>query len=510
MKRILALILAVAMLLCLCACGGSGDNANDGVITAKNFKAVAKENNPTVMGTFYRNVTGAEFNNTDPAVKAVNEKADAMLKGIEEYPDTIKAKEGGNTYYISNDGDDKNDGLTPETARATYLSVKGSLKAGDAVLFRRGDLWRGQWSFVSGVSYGAYGEGIKPRFYGSVDASKNGDGEWKETDTEGVYVYSKPISDYCNIIFNNGEALGRPVQKMDKIKDRPYNVVYKSGKVNLYCPEGNPAEVWDLIEIVHEPSVIKGTGNENRDIHVQNLCLMYANFGIASISNLYNFEVEGCIIGYIGGKDLYLGGISIGNGIEMWGIVNGVKLHDNYVFQCYDAALTHQSNSGMKFNAVEQNIYYTKNLVEYSVYSFEAFVSAEHGDNKEYHDRMGYVEISDNISRFAGWGWGYLDRPDKGVPCDIKYRAGDHTEPLVIKNNIFDRPKNGVTIMGSVAPKNLMEFSNNTILQNPKRSIFSMTGAGSLSMQKMSEFNAFVNTHFTVNGENTITEIPNK
>lgn len=203
---------------------------------------------------------------------------------------------------------------------------------------------------------------------------------------------------------------------------------------------------------------------------------MYANFGIASISNLYNFEVEGCIIGYIGGKDLYLGEISIGNGIEMWGIVNGVKLHDNYVFQCYDAALTHQSNSGMKFNAVEQNIYYTKNLVEYSVYSFEAFVSAEHGDNKEYHDSMGYVEISDNISRFAGWGWGYLGRPDKGAPCDIKYRSGDHVEPLKISGNIFDRPKQGVAIMTTTAKKELMYFTNNTVIQDSKR-IFMQLGS---------------------------------
>ena len=36
------------------------------------------------------------------------------------------------------------------------------LQSGDAVLFRRGDLFRGNLKTFSGVIYGAYGEGEKP------------------------------------------------------------------------------------------------------------------------------------------------------------------------------------------------------------------------------------------------------------------------------------------------------------------------------------------------------------
>ena len=43
-----------------------------------------------------------------------------------------------------------------------------------------------------------------------------------------------------------------------------------------------------------------------------------------------------------------------------------------------------------------------------------------------------------------------------------------HDEPLIIKNNIFDRSKLGV-YRGNAAEKSLMIFTNNTILLNPKR-----------------------------------------
>ena len=73
----------------------------------------------------------------------------------------------GTTYYVSNGGNDQNDGLTPETAWATLARVsEAELCPGDAVRFRRGDLFRGLVQTKPGVGYGAYGEGEKPRIYG--------------------------------------------------------------------------------------------------------------------------------------------------------------------------------------------------------------------------------------------------------------------------------------------------------------------------------------------------------
>lgn len=49
----------------------------------------------------------------------------------------------GTAYYVSNQGDDGNDGLSPETAWATLARVnQASLAYGDAVFFERGGVWR--------------------------------------------------------------------------------------------------------------------------------------------------------------------------------------------------------------------------------------------------------------------------------------------------------------------------------------------------------------------------------
>ena len=73
----------------------------------------------------------------------------------------------GTKYYVSNAGDDNNDGLTPDTAWKTLSRVSDAeLLAGDGVLFKRGDLFRGMIMTKPNVSYGAYGEGDKPKLYG--------------------------------------------------------------------------------------------------------------------------------------------------------------------------------------------------------------------------------------------------------------------------------------------------------------------------------------------------------
>ncbi|HOF38670.1 MAG TPA: hypothetical protein PLD73_01255, partial [Candidatus Hydrogenedentes bacterium] len=73
------------------------------------------------------------------------------------------------TYYVANAGSDGNSGLSPQEAWASLAQVnEHPLSPGDAVLFRRGDAWRGQLVSQSGsdegghITYGAYGEGPKP------------------------------------------------------------------------------------------------------------------------------------------------------------------------------------------------------------------------------------------------------------------------------------------------------------------------------------------------------------
>ena len=79
----------------------------------------------------------------------------------------------GNIFYVSNNGDDRNDGKSPGTAWATLDRVNSfSYAKDDAVLFERGGLWRGQLQCCGDVAYSAYGISEKPKIYGSEHRSE--------------------------------------------------------------------------------------------------------------------------------------------------------------------------------------------------------------------------------------------------------------------------------------------------------------------------------------------------
>lgn len=84
----------------------------------------------------------------------------------------------GTVYYVSPNGNDQNDGLSPQTAWASIQRVNtAEIQPGDQILWERGGIWRGILRPHPGqpghpVTYGAYGTGEKPVFYGSADASK--------------------------------------------------------------------------------------------------------------------------------------------------------------------------------------------------------------------------------------------------------------------------------------------------------------------------------------------------
>ncbi len=90
----------------------------------------------------------------------------------------------GTTWYVSNDGSDTNDGLSPETAFKTTTPVNSlEMQPGDAVLFRRGDTFNGDYLHVKGsgnkdasIKISAYGDETKPR----PIINTNGNGVWYE------------------------------------------------------------------------------------------------------------------------------------------------------------------------------------------------------------------------------------------------------------------------------------------------------------------------------------------
>ena len=155
----------------------------------------------------------------DERIRPYIEEAEARKKAIYESPTEIVKSDTyiqgktytGTAYYISNDGNDANDGLTPETAWATPLRCEtADLKFGDAVFFRRGDTWRGMWqgwnmANYKGITYSAYGEGAKPKIYGSPE---NGAGaeKWElyyQYGEKKIWKFHRKMPETGMVVFND-------------------------------------------------------------------------------------------------------------------------------------------------------------------------------------------------------------------------------------------------------------------------------------------------------------------
>ena len=78
------------------------------------------------------------INNIADVDREANRLKDRILNAKSDYTAT------GAIYYVSQEGSDTNDGLSEGSPVQTLDKVNGmELKKGDVVLFRRGDLWRG-------------------------------------------------------------------------------------------------------------------------------------------------------------------------------------------------------------------------------------------------------------------------------------------------------------------------------------------------------------------------------
>lgn len=376
----------------------------------------------------------------------------------------------GKTYYVSQDGSDDNDGLSEKTPFKSLDKINGmDFQEGDAVLFRRGDLWRGQLRTKPSVSYSAYGTGPKPRLYRSpCNAAQTG--SWTETDKPGVYAFSERYkNDVGTLVFDDGDKgcaykimqntdyqgntfhleTGKPFnsyQDMERDLDMYHDPA--DGTVYLYSLEGNPAERFKSIELLlHGHCVIVSGGGTALD----NLCIKYTgSHGIGAGSKKLPFlKVTNCEIGWIGGSIQHPnplptgpGAFShptrFGNGVELWGGCDSYTVSHNYVYQCYDAGITHQFKT-QEPDIYMENVTYSDNLVERCVYAIEYFFTVP----KEYPGRcsMDHIRITDNILRLTGtYSWGY-QRPDKITPAAIKAwsSSANPATDFVIEHNIIDR-----------------------------------------------------------------------
>lgn len=374
-----------------------------------------------------------------PELTAYFEEADARREAIRGSETAIQRSDTfipgetytGTAYYVSNSGSDANDGLSPETAWATIDKVnQARLAYGDAVFFERGSIWYGARIDTyerEGVTFSAYGQGEKPRFYGS-DENGNGAEKWElyaETADGGkIWVYYRDMLDCASVVFNGGEAwtsrvapfwngrdfvcaddpgivvdpvtwldqdlttfsdarsalAGRtpPLAALEDSEGGDFNRLENRGPLYVRCDAGNPGALYDDIQFVL-PYYFMDTPD---GCVADNLAVLYCGGGgIGGGQRVKHILIQNCEIGWAGGYVSYYmaeagspfedgsfafvpaGTHQVGGACALNG--EDSVCRNNYIHHVFDESLAIEIGAHDTDTAAV-NILHEGNLVEYS------------------------------------------------------------------------------------------------------------------------------------------------
>ncbi len=461
------------------------------------------------------------------------EDAEARKQSILSSPTTVKVT--GTTYYVSNNGDDKKDGKSPEQAWATMDKVNSAkLKPGDGVFFERGGLWRNVLlKCQNGVTYSAYGKGEKPRFFGSPENGASPE-KWSLLDgTANIWVFYKDMKECGNIVFNDGESTAvktyvywdigsqRYVSDLSMSQEyspsdlenlhfwsalnlKGYNNINNSkdyanenlgglkmwecdriGKLYLRCDDGNPGTVYNSIEF----GVIVGNGDsiaiiegDSRDVVIDNLSVRYnANCGISinSGSTLQNCEVS------------FVGGITFcyrtPNGWEAQGhgAANDIQA---LIDRAGDGVSLQETNRnallGNYIHDCFDNAYTSETPpqsgITISQNLFERCATGVGNLTSWNPDNVGNkvlfkdILFKDNYCLYIGYGWGAIQHSNHEGSGHFYWFFGynaDQLKNIQYKNNVFYVSAGALFATQAASISNVV-FSGNTYAQNNYGALF--------------------------------------
>ena len=203
-RRIVSWVLALAVLL----------TATAGVAEQK----VNVAYNRYMISKLLKNCTFYYLDETE-ALAPYYQMADERREAILNSPTTIVKADTfipgetytGTAYYVSENGSDRNDGLSPETAWQTvaHLRELDLLQPGDAVFFERGGTYRIAYESLQlrdQVTYSAYGEGEKPVITLVPEDSAREEcwTLWHEGENgEKIWRYYLDVGDVGALVFND-------------------------------------------------------------------------------------------------------------------------------------------------------------------------------------------------------------------------------------------------------------------------------------------------------------------
>lgn len=262
-------------------------------------------------------------------------------------------------YYIDVlNGNNENTGHSEDSPLKSEKDI--ALKPGDTVLFKRGSFIRDRLYNISGeegkpITYGAYGEGEKPTFCGSV--SLDSEDLWYE-ETENIWVTEAIENDEVgNFVFDDSASYGTLRWTKEELKEqgdfydecfgyleKHVGEIPQIHKVYLYSI-GNPASVYKSIECVTFAERI--LADNGHDMNFKDL--KFINSGVHAIAGgakSRNIKVENCEFKNIGGCVWEYGlKIRFGNAVEFWDVAENIEITKCLFDNIYDSAVTHQGDA---------------------------------------------------------------------------------------------------------------------------------------------------------------------
>lgn len=327
------------------------------------------------------------------------------------------------TYYVSNSGNDSNNGQSENSPWQSLSKVNSaSLAAGDSVLFNSGDAWFGQLIPKSGsssarITYGAYGTGNKPLIHAYI--TKKSTGDWVDQGSN-IWKSSATFStEIGNILFNGSECGVRKYSEGDVNAQGDYYYNTSTHDITLYSND-NPASYYSDIKLLSVAILVKV--NDKSNINVKDLELSYTGGYCVVGDGVSNITLSNLTMIWIGGQT-YSGNVRKGNAVEFWNNCQNALVEKCTVGEVYDAGLSNQGD-----NATQTNITYRNNIIYHCEYSYEYFLTDGETSN---------ILFENNTCVDAGQGWAHNQRPNPSGRHIRIAGTPSNTNNFVVRNNIF-------------------------------------------------------------------------
>lgn len=262
----------------------------------------------------------------------------------------IAAPVNAATYYVATDGTGDYTSLAQVDA--------ATLAAGDNILFRRGDTFRGGMALnttpgAAGnpIYFGAYGTGAKPLLLGSEDRSATTD--WAVS-SGSVWISTAVVDtrDVGNLVFNFEESCG--IRRSSLVGLLGQGQFYFNPSTNyLYVySASNPGTFYKHIEVCKEcptESAARQSLIEMGSYQTyENLDFRYfGGHGLATGgspgSEKVGITVRNCDFSW-GGGAVITGTTRYGNGLQFWKSCEDCLVEDCSFYQIYDEGFTIQGD----------------------------------------------------------------------------------------------------------------------------------------------------------------------